>query len=171
MLALSISGCISRNCQCGISVCPASCSRIRCSKPEAGARPLALACMPMVPPVYSTMMLRAGCAVAMGCLRDRLIVSCSQYVMLSTICHRHKKRARGVIPGPSKGERCLVPRPGERCYSIGYAFSGTRRGAIMFSGRRMSLSISSSSRPSSRTSSSTPRPLSRAMAAIRVAFS
>nr|GFD58752.1 hypothetical protein [Tanacetum cinerariifolium] len=48
---------------------------------------------------------------------------------------------------------------------------GTNRGAIMFSGRRMSASITSSSKPSSRTSSSTPRPVSRATRAIRVAFS
>ena len=86
-----------------------------------------------------------------------------------------KKRAWRRISKPSKGERCLVPQPGERCCVFrccaGYAFSGTRRGAIMFSGRRMSSSMASSSRPSSRTSSSTPRPLSRAMRAIRVAFS
>src|SRR5574344_1225597 len=41
-------------------------------------------------------------------------------------------------------------------------FSGTRRGAIMCSGLRISISISSSSRFSSRTNSSTPRPLSSA---------
>ena len=83
-----------------------------------------------------------------------------------------KKRAWGLIPKPSKGERCLVPRPGERCYKFAsaQALSGTRRGAIMFSGRRMSASMASSSRPSSRTSSSTPRPLSRAIRAMRVAF-
>ena len=49
--------------------------------------------------------------------------------------------------------------------------SGTRRGAIMFSGRRMSSSMASSSKPSSRTSSSTPRPVSSAVLAMRVAFS
>ncbi len=86
-----------------------------------------------------------------------------------------KKRAWRRVSKPSKGERCLVPRPGERCpvarAGVGQALSGTRRGAIMFSGRRMSASMASSSKPSSRTSSSTPRPLSRAMRAIRVAFS
>ena len=49
--------------------------------------------------------------------------------------------------------------------------SGTRRGAIMFSGRRMSARVASSSSCSSRTSSSTPRPLSSAVLAMRVAFS
>jgi len=86
-----------------------------------------------------------------------------------------KKKGLEKNSKPSKGERCLVPRPGERCpvarAGVGQALSGTRRGAIMFSGRRMSASMASSSKPSSRTSSSTPRPLSRAMRAIRVAFS
>jgi hypothetical protein len=53
MLALSISGDISRKRHCGTTSSGWLCrySRIRASKPDAGARPLALACMPMVPPV------------------------------------------------------------------------------------------------------------------------
>ena len=47
---LSISGAISRKRHAGTCML-ASCSRMRASKPDAGARPLALACMPMVPPV------------------------------------------------------------------------------------------------------------------------
>jgi hypothetical protein len=62
MLALSIRGDISRNDHCGttISGSAASCSAMRASKPEAGASPFSLACMPMVPPVYSTITWRAG---------------------------------------------------------------------------------------------------------------
>ena len=71
-------------------------------------------------------------------------------------------QARVETRYPGAGRWFFRDQPGSR---------GTKRGAIMFSGRRMSASSASPSSFSSRTSSSTPRPLSSATLAMRVAFS